>query len=52
MAAEFGRFAVRKANVLVYKRHEAELAPILDALLELVGEVRRPRQGNGGKDHG
>jgi len=32
IAAEF---APRKANVLVYKRHEAELAPILDALLEL-----------------
>ncbi len=29
---------VRKANVLIYKRHEAELAPILDALLELSEE--------------
>jgi hypothetical protein len=33
IAAEF---AVRKANVLVYKRHEAELAPILDALFETI----------------
>jgi hypothetical protein len=32
IAAEF---AVRRANILMYKRHEAELAPILDALLEL-----------------
>jgi hypothetical protein len=35
IASIAAEFAPRKANVLVYKRHEAELAPILDALLEL-----------------
>ena len=35
MTSIAAEFAARKANVLVYKRREAELAPILDALLEL-----------------
>jgi hypothetical protein len=35
IASVAAEFAVRKANVLMYKRHEVELAPILDALLEL-----------------
>lgn len=35
IASIAAEFAPRKANVLMYKRHEAELAPILDALLEL-----------------
>jgi hypothetical protein len=38
IASIAAEFAVRKANMLVYKRHEAELAPILDALLELSDE--------------
>ena len=35
IASIAAEFAARKANVLMYQRHEAELAPILDALLEL-----------------
>jgi hypothetical protein len=38
IASIAAEFAARKANVLVYKRREAELAPILDALLELSGK--------------
>jgi hypothetical protein len=38
IASIAAEFAPRKANVLVYRRHEAELAPILDALLELSGK--------------
>jgi hypothetical protein len=35
LAALAAEFAVRKANVIVYKRHEAELAPVFKALFQL-----------------
>jgi len=35
LAAFAAELAVRKANALLYKRREAELAPVLEALLQL-----------------